>query len=282
MPSTPGPVDGTCRLQDGTSIAYTLHRAPATDAPRMVLIHSLALDRSVWDGMIERLGGGVHILTYDCRGHGQSDRQSGKFTAELFARDLAALLDHVRWQDAIVAGCSMGGCVALAFGALHPARCTALGLIDTTAWYGPDAPVRFRERADAARARGMEGLIEFQLTRWFSDQFRAARPPVLDRLAAVFVANDFDCYAASCALLGDVDLRAHLAGLRVPVAIVVGDEDYATPVEMSRELHRAIPQSTLAILPRARHLTPVEHPDAIAGHLMPLLRVPAPPDRTAS
>ena len=47
----------------------------------------------------------------------------------------------------------------------------------------------------------------------------------------------------------------------MPVAIVVGEEDYATPVAMAQQLHEAIPQSTLTILPRARHLTPIECPD---------------------
>ena len=76
----------------------------------------------------------------------------------------------------------------------------------------------------------------------------------------MFVANDFDCYAATCALLGATDVRAYLPTFRMPVAIVVGEEDYATPVEMARQLHEAIPQSTLTVLPRARHLTPIEHP----------------------
>jgi 3-oxoadipate enol-lactonase len=118
----------------------------------------------------------------------------------------------------------------------------------------------------------MGGLIDFQLTRWFSDDFRAARPPAIDRLAAIFVANDFDCYAASCALLGDADLRVHLPNLTMPVTILVGEEDYATPVEMSQRIHEMIPQSSLHVLARARHLTPVEHPDAIATHLTSLLR----------
>ena len=165
----------------------------------------------------------------------------------------------------------MGGCVALAFGGLYPARAAGLGLIDTTAWYGADAPAKFRERAEAARSKGMRGLLEFQLTRWFSDDFRAGSPPVIDRLAATFVANDFDCYAASCALLGDADLRGHLAGLTTPVTIVVGEEDYATPVPMSEQIHDAIPQSSIHVLPRARHLTPVEYPDVVSGHLARLL-----------
>jgi pimeloyl-ACP methyl ester carboxylesterase len=171
-----------------------------------------------------------------------------------------------------IAGCSMGGCVALAFASLFRERVAALGLIDTTAWYGPDAARQFRERAEAARAKGMPGMIDFQLTRWFSDAFRTARPEVLQRLSAIYVANDFDCYAASCALLGDVDVRAHLSTFRMPVSIVVGEEDYATPVEMAHQLHKAIPHSTLTLLPRARHLTPVEQPEAIAEMLRGIVR----------
>ncbi len=262
----------TFTTTDGSSLSFTRRPAPKPGAPRIALVHSLALDRSVWNGVAERLQGDAEILAYDCRGHGRSDRRSGAYSAELFANDLAELLDHVGWKTTAVAGCSMGGTVALAFAGLYPDRLSALGLIDTTAWYGADAPAKFAERADAARAKGMRGLIDFQLTRWFSDDYRAANPDELNRLMALFVANDLDCYAASCALLGHADLRRFLSSFRMPVAIVVGEEDYATPVAMSRQLHDAIPQSTLTILPRARHLTPIEHPEVIASELLALLQ----------
>jgi 3-oxoadipate enol-lactonase len=263
--------DQRVTLSDGTCLAYTRYAAPRANAPRLVLVHSLALDRTIWDDVVASVRHEAEILTYDCRGHGRSERRASTFTAESFARDLGELLDHIGWQKVTIGGCSMGGCVALAFAGLFPDRIASLGLIDTTAWYGPDAAQQFRQRAEAARAKGMAGMIEFQLTRWFSDAFRAARPDVLQRLSAIYVANDFDCYAATCALLGDADLRTHLSTLRVPVAIVVGEQDYATPVEMARQLHEAIPQSTLTMLPKARHLTPVECPDAIAEMLRGLL-----------
>src|SRR3954463_4793663 len=159
---------------DGCTIAYTLHRAPRTGAPRFALIHSLALDRSVWDGVAARLRGFAEILTYDCRGHGRSGRPHMEFSAELFARDLEELFGHLGWDAAFIAGCSMGGCVAQAFAGLYPKRAKGIALIDTTAWYGPDAPKQFRERAAAAKAKGMAGLIDFQVTRWFSDGFRSS------------------------------------------------------------------------------------------------------------
>jgi 3-oxoadipate enol-lactonase len=257
-------------LSDGSALAFSLRAASKPGAPKVALIHSLALDRSVWDRVVERLAD-ADVLTYDCRGHGLSDRRARAYTAELFARDLAELLDHVGWTQATIAGCSMGGCVALAFAGLYPRRTTALGLIDTTAWYGPKAAATFKERADAARAKGMAALFDFQSTRWFSDEFRAQHPEVLKRTLDVFVASDIDCYAATCQLLGEVDARGHLPEFRMPVAIVVGEEDYATPVEMARELHSAIPQSTLTIVSNARHLTPIEFPDRIASELQALI-----------
>jgi len=59
------------------------------------VIHSLALDRSVWDGVVDTMKNEAEILTYDCRGHGRSERRAGTFTAELFATDLAELLDCI-------------------------------------------------------------------------------------------------------------------------------------------------------------------------------------------
>jgi 3-oxoadipate enol-lactonase len=252
-------------------LSRTRYPAPKPGAPRLALVHSLALDRHVWDGVVERLKDEMEILTFDCRGHGQSPRSPGPYSAQLFARDVAALLDSIGWDKAAVAGCSMGGNIAQAFAAEYPQRTTALGLVDTTAWYGADAPAKFKERGETAKAKGMQGMIDFQLTRWFSDDFRASRPDVLKQTTAIFVANDLDCYAASCELLGNVDSRAALGALKMPVAIVVGEEDYATPVAMARQLHEAIPHSTLTVLPGARHLTPIECPDRIATELRGLL-----------
>jgi 3-oxoadipate enol-lactonase len=270
--TTPRARDGEFQTCDGSTIAFTVHPAPRPDAPRLALIHSLALDRSVWDGVAGGLATEAELLTYDCRGHGRSDRRATAFTAELFARDLGELLQHVGWQSAALGGCSMGGCVAMAFAGLFPERTSGLALVDTTAWYGPDAPAQFRARAEAARTDGLTGLLDFQIARWFSAAFARSHPDVVARTARIFVANDFDCYAQSCALLGDADLRRYLPHLRIPVSIVVGEEDQATPPAMARELHAAIPHSTLVVIPGAKHLTPIECPDWISAALVGVLR----------
>lgn len=259
------PVTGVVRTHDGVDLHYSHYEAGVPAAPRFVFIHSLALDRDVWTPVAERLAPAAHVLTYDCRGHGASTRTVGPYTVEQFADDLASLMDGVGWPSAIVAGASMGGSVAQAFAAAYPSRTEALGLVDTTAWYGPEAEKNWNARAAQGEANGLASLVDFQLGRWFAEAFVASEPELMARLKRVFLANDLACYAASCRMLGAFDLRERTMALRMPTAVVVGEEDFATPPEMARWIHQAIPGATLDILPATRHLSPLERPDAVGN-----------------
>jgi 3-oxoadipate enol-lactonase len=253
------------RMRDGTRIRYSLAERPGDR--RIVLVHSLAMDRAFWQPVAERLADTASVLILDCRGHGASDKPQGPYRVEQFADDIVELMDHLGWSKALVAGASMGGCVSLAFAARHPQRTAALGLIDTTAWYGAEAPKQWAERADKAGKEGLGSLIGFQVTRWFGDAFRAENPGVVQECIDVFLRNDVAAYAETCRMLGACDLRATLPQLAMPTAVVVGEEDYATPVAMAQALHDGIRGSTLTVLPGARHLTPLERVDSITSEL---------------
>ena len=262
---------GFARVRDGTPIGYSVHGDPAA-FPAAILVHSLAMDRHFWDPVASRLFPQAAVLTYDCRGHGDSGAGARPYSVAQFADDLADLMTELRWEKALVAGASMGGCVALAFAERHPQRTAALGLIDTTAWYGAGAAAQWEERARKALEGGLDSLVDFQVTRWFSDAFRASQPQAVAAAVAAFLRNDPQSYAASCRMLGAADLRRALGAVRVPTAVVVGEEDYATPVGMAQALHDGIHGSTLAVLRNARHLTPLEKPDEIAAELRNLLQ----------
>ena len=109
-------------------------------------------------------------------GHGASDKPTGHYTPEQFADDLAVVMDAAGWDVAVIGGASMGCCVALALAAAHPARTRGLALIDTTAWYGEDAPAAWEGRRHKAVNNGFGAMTDFQRTRWFSDGWRARNP----------------------------------------------------------------------------------------------------------
>jgi 3-oxoadipate enol-lactonase len=260
----------TVRLRDGTRLVYDMHGRD-DGRPRLALIHSLGMDRRFWDRTIPLLTDNAAILAYDCRGHGASDKPKSPYLIEQFADDLAELMDHVGWKSAIVAGASMGGCTTLAFGQRHPARALALGLIDTTAWY--NAEDKWEERAVKATCAGLASMVDFQVTRWFTDGFRAKHPAIVKENVDRLLANDPAAFAATCRMLGACNLETGLPRMTMPAAVMVGDEDYATPVAMSETLHHGIKNSTLTVFKSARHLTPLEVPEHVAAELQRLIEL---------
>lgn len=238
-----------------------------TGGTPVLLFHSLAMTGDFWEPVAAHLvAAGYRVLAPDCRGHGGSSLKAG-MTVESAADDAAELLDQLGIASACVAGASMGGSIALAFAARHPARTLALGLVDTTAWYGDNAPRSWAERADKVRAEGFGAMAAFQTTRWFSDAFREANPKVVEDTMAVFMANDVEGYGMACGMLGACDMRPALGSISVPTVVIVGQEDYATPPAMAMAMAEGIAGARLHVLPKLRHLTPLEDPTLVAQRL---------------
>lgn len=253
-------------LGDGGTLAY--REWGHKQDPAVVLIHSLAMTGDFWKGVGERIARhDYRVIAPDCRGHGLSSLKPD-LTVERAADDVAELLDSLGVATACVAGASMGGSIALALAIRHGRRTCALGLVDTTAWYGEGAPKAWDERAQKARKEGLGGLVDFQRSRWFTEGFRQQNPQEVEQVVNVFLSNDIEGYAAACRLLGSCDLRTGLPKLSVPTAIIVGEEDYATPPAMAEYMARSIPGAEMQVLPGLRHLTPLEAPDRVAEILL--------------
>jgi len=261
--------EDTAKAADGEVLRY---RVTGSGPVRLALTHSLAMNGAFWDPLIKELGDDYSVLTWDCRGHGRSGKPAGPYTVEQFADDLAAVFDAAGWPRAICAGASMGGTVTLAFAAAHTERVAGLGLIDTTASYGVGAREAWEERAAKAEAEGLASLTAFQKTRWFSDAFNSSHGAVVQHCVDIFCANDLAAYQETCRMLGRADLTGKLGSIEVPTMILVGEEDYATPLPMAEAMHAAIAGSTLEVIPGARHLTPLECPELIADRLATLVK----------
>jgi 3-oxoadipate enol-lactonase len=116
----------------------------------------------------------------------------------------------------------------------------------------------------------MASLVPFQKSRWVTEKFLKENPAVVDEAIAVFLANEPQAYLETCRMLGAADLRK-LPKFDFATRIVVGIEDYATPVAMAEATHKLIPGSTLTVLDNARHLTPLECPERIGDELKLLI-----------
>lgn len=264
------PEAGNARLDDGALIHYQHYRHSSSDKC-LLLVHSLAQDHQFWRLVAPALAEKASVVAIDLRGHGQSSKSAGPYSIALFAQDLKKVVDQLGYSGVVVAGASLGGCVALQFALDYPEQTVALGLIDTTSWYGDTASEDWQKRAEKAKTDGLDAMVQFQASRWFSESFRSEHPDEVAQCVSTFLSNDLEAYAATCLALGGFNASSRLQQIKVPTAIVVGADDYATPVAMAEYMHESISGSTLTVIPDACHLTPVEAPTVIIDALSKLI-----------
>jgi 3-oxoadipate enol-lactonase len=246
-------------VQTPTGEVY-VHRT-GDDGTPVLLLHPLALAGSVWDPFARHLATHRQVLAPDARGHGKSSWDGAGFTVEDMAADAAAVIEAAQAGPADVIGMSMGASTALVLAADRPDLVRKLVLADGTACYGPNRESEWAERAQRATGVPRERQLEFQRDRWFAESFRAEHPDEVERVAGIFLATDSPAHAAACRALGALDATDRMADVRADTLVLVGEEDYATPPAMARELAEGIAGARLRVLPGTRHLSLVERPD---------------------
>ena len=236
----------------------------------ILFLHAFPLNAVMWKGQRAALGGRT-VLTPDFPGFG--GRPSGEASLDAFAASVAAEMDEAGISRAVVVGLSMGGYVALRFHAFWPERVAAMVLADTRA--GADEEAGRAKRTDqAARVRreGVGWLPGALLPALLGETTRRERPEVVAEVEGLMGANEPEGVARALEAMRErPDSTPGLAGIRVPVLVVVGEEDTLTPVEQSRIIADGVPHGDLTILPGAGHLANLETPKAFNEALLAFL-----------
>lgn len=228
--------------------------------PLVVLTHGLGGRLDFFAPHVDALTRVYRVLRWDLRGAGRSEKPPGPYAPELFARDLAGLLDHLGEPAAYLVGHSGGGVVTQRFALDYPGRARALVLASTSSEVGAKATAAWHRLADTVERNGFGSGDRDPDPRSFGPVFAAAHPEVVRALAEETRANDPRAYAASARAFGAYNWTADLDRVRAPTLILQGLADQMTPPGGSVILSRRIPRSRLVMVPDAGHNLPIEMP----------------------
>lgn len=239
-------------------------------APWLVFSNSLLTDLTLWDAQVDTFGQWFRILRYDQRGHGGSGLGNGPITLGRLIADANALCEVVGVREAVFVGASLGAATALGLAASVPELISQVVASDGQARTAPGGRETWQERIDAARARGMEAVVEATLSRWFGQAFRDPGHPDLPRALRMMRGTTLEGYAACAGALRDYDVSTGLATLRQPTLLIAGANDGAMPATM-RSMQAAIPDARFVEIPEAGHLPNLERPAAFNAALREFL-----------
>lgn len=234
--------------------------------PPLVFLHGFPLDHSMWDGQRREFRSSHRVILPDLRGLGRSEVSPVPVTMDLFADDVAALLDNLGIAEPVIlCGLSMGGCIAFAFVRRHAQRLRGLILCDCRAVADTAEMVANRRRlAEKVLSDGPTAAAEAMLPRLFGPTTNEKQPQVVDAVRNVILASSSRGIAAAQLSLADrPDSTPTLPEIKVPTLIVVGEHDVISPPAEMQGIAAAIPGATAVVIPGAGHMAPLEKPDDV-------------------
>lgn len=252
--------------RSGIELFYEIHG----EGPALLLIHGLGSSGLDWEYQLPALKG-FKVINIDLRGHGRSTRGHIPIRIELFAQDLAALLDHLQIASAHVVGLSLGGGVAFQLALDRPALVRSLTIVNS----GPHAITNpflaalvVGSRLLTIRLVGLPKLGEKVAGKLFPKPEHAQKKATF---VERFRSNDVDCYRASLKALIGWSVQHRLAEIAMPVLVITADQDY-TSVKWKQAYTARLPNAQLVVVPDSRHALPIENPEPFNTALVEFLR----------
>jgi len=244
--------------REGVKLYYEAHG----EGPALILTHGYSATSQMWAGQIDALAPHFKVVTWDMRGHGQSDYPDDQaaYSEEATVADMAALLDAVGAKEAVVGGLSLGGYMSLAFHATHPQRTRALLIVDTGPGY----------KNDEARNGWNENAIR-RAERYEADGFGdLSKASAEVRLARHRDASGLARAARGMLTQKNARVIESLPSIAVPSLVVVGAND--TPFLAASDYMAAkIPGAKKVVIPDAGHSANIDQPAAFNAALLGFL-----------
>jgi pimeloyl-ACP methyl ester carboxylesterase len=220
--------------------------------------------------MLPHLPAEIRAFALTLRGHGDADRPTSGYRLADYASDVAAFLDALDLDQAVIVGHSMGSSVAQRFALDHPGRCLGLVLIGSVpTWRGNPDLLEVQEAL-----AGMDDPLDPSFVHEF--QASTVARPVPESLIATAVAESLLVPAAiwreAFARLLATDFSAELGHIAVPTLLLAGERDELAPIAAQRALEGTIPDTRLIVYPGAGHACHWEDPAQVAADIAAFAR----------
>jgi 3-oxoadipate enol-lactonase len=225
----------------------------------IVFVHGLGSSTRDWEFQVSAFSKSYQVITFDLRGHGQSDKPKGPYAISMFAADLVALLQAVGIEPIHLVGLSLGGCIAFQFAIDYPAMVKTLTIVNSAPTVGEtpkQAQQDFEQRIGIVQQLGMRAIGEALSVYLFPmPEHASLRQTLVERWAE----NDPRAYIEATRSMLNWNVTDQLGSIHCPTLIIAAEKDYS-PVALKEAYVKLMPNAQLVVISDAHHFTPVERP----------------------
>lgn len=219
----------------------------------MLFIHGVGSSKHAWDALAELMPAERPLVTYDLRGHGESNKPMGPYNIDAFINDALSLMDDLGYSEFELIGFSLGGLIAQGIALRAPKRVRHLVVIGTVANRTPEEKSRARQRYHEIVTEGPAVVAERSVDRWYTPSYLAEHPEVRAQTIERMAALDPAAYAASYRVLATTDFAGYLGTIMVPVLAIAGSEDVGSPPHMAQYIIDSVKNGRVVVFEGVKH-----------------------------
>ena len=262
-------VEKRVKLSTGVELAYVEQGDPA--GVPVIFLHGITDSWHSFEPMLPHLPNTIHTFALTQRGHGEAERPATGYLPQDFAADVAAFMDALQIERAVIAGHSLGSTNAQRFGLDYPERALGLVLMGSFASF-KDKPelVEFVE----AGISQLEDPIDPAFAREFQESTLAQPipPEFLETIVQESLKVPARVWKAAFQGIFEGEFPSELGKIKTPTLIVWGDQDAYCPPSDQETLRSAIVGSRLLVYSGAGHAFHWEEPARFATDLVAFIK----------
>lgn len=238
--------------------SFTSYVEGPSDAPAIVLLHSLASSAELWAAQLPVWSRLFKVIRIDLPGHGGSAPADRTLDMHALASGVVATLDQHKVAFAAIVGISWGGMIAQAVALHYPERVSALVIAHAGARTSAALGAVWQQRIAAFDAEGFATQAPATLARWFTPDFVATAPLTVAWVDRMIRSTSAKGYTDAIRAIQCLDHIDRLHEISCPALVIAGEHDLAVPADAARAIAQAIPGAQFELLRGAAHIGNVE------------------------
>ena len=252
--------------------AELFYQSVGEGSETILFSHGFLLDHSMFDGPINSLKNTFRCVAYDHRGHGNSEVTKEGYALDNLVKDAIALIESFAVGPVHFVGMSTGGFVAMRVALKRPDLIKSLVLMDTSAEAEASKAVkRYQLLLWMVKYVGMWSVVNKVMPIMFHQSFlkdKSRKAEVNKWRHIVTGQNKQAMVSFGQGIFARKSVLQQLNALQMPVAVIVGEHDMATPPIHAQRMHEAISQSKIYTIANAGHSAAIETPSSVTDAMI--------------
>ncbi len=250
----------------------SFHYEEVGQGPAVVLLHGLGGDGHEWVYQKAALSSRYRVVIPDLKGHGLSAAPSTPVYSPFeHAKDVVALLDHLKIDQAFMVGISAGGFTCLALALDHTTRVRGMVLLATTAHMDKFTIAVGKKWVDLFQKVGFDAYMDQEIRDIFYPDWLMEHLDQMAKFKESQRGRDLSGIAPSGAANVTWDVRSRIGKIKLPTLVVHGLDDRVVDPTSARILRQTILGSEMKLYPNTGHMLIIERPQEINELLLGFL-----------